>query len=339
MVTHGQPADPGELDSCTSGRAAGNPDEEAVNRQCLTRRRPSGDCAPCKQLESARRIWLPSPGGDEKRIVADEGRIIQQAAERVPLGGRDQASVDEPVSDLVDVGDPQLSRGRTAVEVLLVQPGGLILLTDFLTTDVDNLGCAWTRPPSKTLCERDVERLRTDLDGRNLATDLMARVMAGASDAATESYPAHMTDSRLSPEEIRAAAEVHRELGPEYSDAVVASFLEKVDREVAARVEARLAGMPRTEPAKPGSRRMLLTGMAIGVAVGGIPLLLLLVMQAGRGSPAAASPNATGGNVTQVVVSHSSHSVVWVLLLLIVMAICAVAAVRVVRKQRAAGPL
>jgi hypothetical protein len=163
--------------------------------------------------------------------------------------------------------------------------------------------------------------------------------MAEAVDAAMESYSAHMTDSPLSPEEIRAAAEVHRELGPEYGDAVVASFLEKVDSEIAARVEARLASTPRAEPAKPGSRRMLLMGMGIGVAVGGIPLLLLLVMQAGRGVRAVVSPSATGGTATQVVVSHSSHSVVWLLLLLIVVAICAVAAVRGVRKQRAAGPL
>jgi len=154
-----------------------------------------------------------------------------------------------------------------------------------------------------------------------------------------ESYIAHMTDSPLSPEDIRAAAEVHRELGPEYGDAVVASFLEKVDREIAARVEARLASTPRAEPAKPGSRRMLLTGMAIGAAAGGIPLLLLLVLEAGRGSQVAVSPSAAGGNATQVVVSHSSHSVVWLLLLFIVVAICAVAAARVVRKQRAAGPL
>jgi ferric-dicitrate binding protein FerR (iron transport regulator) len=148
-----------------------------------------------------------------------------------------------------------------------------------------------------------------------------------------------MTDSPLSPEEIRAAAEVHRELGPEYSDAVVASFLEKVDREIAARVEARLAGVPQAEPAKSGSRRTLLTGMAIGVAVGGIPLLLLLVMQAGRGSQAVARTSTAGGNVTQVVVAHSSHSVGWFLLLLIVAAICAVATVRARQKKRAAGPL
>jgi len=152
-----------------------------------------------------------------------------------------------------------------------------------------------------------------------------------------ESYPAHMTDSPWSPEEIRAAAEVHRELGPEYSDAVVASFLEKVDREIAVRVEARLAGTPRTEPAKAGSRRALLTGMAIGAAVGGIPLLLLLVTQARHVSQAAV-PGPAGGNVTQVV-SHGSESFGWLLLLLIVVAICAVAAVLVRQKQRGAEPL
>jgi hypothetical protein len=42
----------------------------------------------------------------------------------------------------------------------------------------------------------------------------------------------------------------HRELGPEYSDAVVASFIEKVDLAVAARVEARLADLAESEPAQ-----------------------------------------------------------------------------------------
>ena len=66
-----------------------------------------------------------------------------------------------------------------------------------------------------------------------------------------------MSDSPVSPEDIRAAAETYRELGPEYHDAVVASFLEKVDREVAARVEARLADLapPKTAPPLPRKRR------------------------------------------------------------------------------------
>ena len=51
-----------------------------------------------------------------------------------------------------------------------------------------------------------------------------------------------MSESPLSGQEIRAAAAAHDELGPEYSDAVVASFLAKVDKEIDARVDARLAG-------------------------------------------------------------------------------------------------
>jgi hypothetical protein len=172
----------------------------------------------------------------------------------------------------------------------------------------------------------------------------MAHAMAEASDPAIDpamkSYPAHMTDSPLSPQEIRAAAEVHQELGSEYSDAVVASFLEKVDREIAARVEARLAGMPPTEPAKTDSRRTLLTGIAIGAAAGGIPLLLLLVMQVTNVSRVAVRHVSTtaGGNVTQMV-SYSSKSPVLPLLVVIVLTICAVAAVRSRQKQRPGGPL
>jgi hypothetical protein len=37
--------------------------------------------------------------------------------------------------------------------------------------------------------------------------------------------------SSLSPEEIRAAAETHDELGPAYRDAVIESFLDKVGRD------------------------------------------------------------------------------------------------------------
>jgi hypothetical protein len=47
--------------------------------------------------------------------------------------------------------------------------------------------------------------------------------------------------SSLSPEEIRAAAETDNELGPAYRDAVIDSFLDKVGREIDARVDARLA--------------------------------------------------------------------------------------------------
>ncbi len=87
-----------------------------------------------------------------------------------------------------------------------------------------------------------------------------------------------MSTSPLSPQEVRAAAEAHKELGPEYSDAVVESFLERVDREIAARVDARLAPAPReqgAQPAQSNGRRMLLTGVAIGIFVTGIPSVLV----------------------------------------------------------------
>jgi hypothetical protein len=85
-----------------------------------------------------------------------------------------------------------------------------------------------------------------------------------------------MGTSPLSPEDIRAAAGAHHELGPQYSDAVVASFLEKVDQEIAARVDERLAvSRPRTRPVEPENRRTLLKGFAIGVASSVAVVLLI----------------------------------------------------------------
>jgi hypothetical protein len=75
--------------------------------------------------------------------------------------------------------------------------------------------------------------------------------------------------SPVSPDDIRAAAAAHQELGPEYSDAVVAAFLERVDRAVAARVEARLASTRQTSMRR-ANRRTMLTGLAIGAAGGAL---------------------------------------------------------------------
>jgi hypothetical protein len=70
--------------------------------------------------------------------------------------------------------------------------------------------------------------------------------------------------SAVSADDVRAAAEAQRELGPEYSDAVVASFIDQVDKAVAARVEARLAEQARSRPAKqaPSRRQLLLRRVA-----------------------------------------------------------------------------
>jgi hypothetical protein len=59
-----------------------------------------------------------------------------------------------------------------------------------------------------------------------------------------------VSTSSFTPDELRAAAEVHNELGPDYRDAVLESFLDKVGKEIDARVDARLNG-PRQYPLQP----------------------------------------------------------------------------------------
>jgi hypothetical protein len=54
-------------------------------------------------------------------------------------------------------------------------------------------------------------------------------------------YRGDVTDSPLSAGELRAAAETHKELPAEYRDAVLDSFVDRVGREIDARVDARLA--------------------------------------------------------------------------------------------------
>jgi hypothetical protein len=91
---------------------------------------------------------------------------------------------------------------------------------------------------------------------------------------------------RLARQDVAAAAAAHHELGPEYSQASIDSFLEKVDSEIAARVDARLGGapQPRSQTADVPTRyerRALWTGVAIGSAVAGIPFTLLAATSRG----------------------------------------------------------
>ena len=88
-------------------------------------------------------------------------------------------------------------------------------------------------------------------------------------------YAAGMGDFRLSADEIRAAAEVHNELGPDYRDAVVESFLERIDKEVGARIDARLAsarpaGTHDPDPALLDRKRSQLGAMAAGSVLGAL---------------------------------------------------------------------
>ena len=82
-----------------------------------------------------------------------------------------------------------------------------------------------------------------------------------------------MTDPQFSGGELRAAAEAHRELGPEYRDAVVDSFVDKIGKEIDARVDARLAqaAAANVRPAKqPNVLPLALGFIALGIPLSGI---------------------------------------------------------------------
>jgi hypothetical protein len=88
-----------------------------------------------------------------------------------------------------------------------------------------------------------------------------------------------MSKSSLSADDFRAAAEVHYELGPEYGDAVVESFLAKIDKQIEARVDERLASLAkprrRVDPARLSKWRVAVAGSAVGSVVVGLPLTLI----------------------------------------------------------------
>jgi hypothetical protein len=94
-----------------------------------------------------------------------------------------------------------------------------------------------------------------------------------------------VTDSPLSAGDFRAAAETHSELGPEYRDAVLDQFVDRVGREIDARVDARLAraaqGPERIQytqaPIQRQPRQFSAMAMAFGSITLGIPLTAIVV--------------------------------------------------------------
>jgi hypothetical protein len=94
-----------------------------------------------------------------------------------------------------------------------------------------------------------------------------------------EIYRASMSSSTsITPDEIRAAAETHKELGPDYQAAVIESFLDKVGREIDARVDARMRGAEAaqySQPAPPATRQhhdRTVFALAVISLIAGIPL-------------------------------------------------------------------
>ncbi len=94
-------------------------------------------------------------------------------------------------------------------------------------------------------------------------------------------YSDPVSTPRLSGQDLRAAAEAHQELGPEYSDAVMDSFLEKIEARLEERVNERLVEL--TPARKRGlaglsrdHRRGLQTGTMISIGGLGVPIFLHL---------------------------------------------------------------
>jgi hypothetical protein len=89
----------------------------------------------------------------------------------------------------------------------------------------------------------------------------------------------------LGPDDVRAAAEVHAELGPDYRDAVLQSFLERVNKEIDTRVDQRLAAAqqpeppapapPAPQPLSPGSRQLSAWLPIVSIALG-IPITAII---------------------------------------------------------------
>ena len=91
-------------------------------------------------------------------------------------------------------------------------------------------------------------------------------------------YRECVSSSSLTPEEIRAAAETHQELGRDYSSAVIESFLDKVGREIDARVDARLSQHAPWSQAVPQKRQRQASPTLMGIIslVLGIPITAIV---------------------------------------------------------------
>lgn len=99
-----------------------------------------------------------------------------------------------------------------------------------------------------------------------------------------------MTDREPRREDLQAALGARRELGPDYEDAVLDSFLERMDRSIDARVDARVAeqaarpgvpGRPGREERQDRGRDPVSGGFALGmVSLGtGIPITAIAASQ------------------------------------------------------------
>lgn len=91
------------------------------------------------------------------------------------------------------------------------------------------------------------------------------------------------SSSPFTHDDVRAAAETHQELGPDYQAAVIDSFLDKVGREIDARVDARMAAPRQAQYPQPAQPALHHThgnsafALAVVSMVLGIPLSAIAV--------------------------------------------------------------
>jgi hypothetical protein len=91
------------------------------------------------------------------------------------------------------------------------------------------------------------------------------------------------SSSPFTHDDVRAAAETHQELGPDYQAAVIDSFLDKVGREIDARVDARMAAPRQAQYPQPAQQPAHHThgnsafALAVVSMVLGIPLSAIAV--------------------------------------------------------------
>lgn len=91
-------------------------------------------------------------------------------------------------------------------------------------------------------------------------------------------------------DELKAAVSARRDLGPEFEDAVVDSFLDKMGQEIDRRVDERLA---HTAPKAPAARSATVEGQRLALAIVSLVLgtaATILFMLFGEGSMAGLIP-------------------------------------------------
>jgi hypothetical protein len=80
-----------------------------------------------------------------------------------------------------------------------------------------------------------------------------------------------MTEREIRRNELRAAVEARRELGPEYEGALVESFLERLDQDIDQRLDARVAASPATRrPSADSSLPIALGSLGLGIPLSAI---------------------------------------------------------------------